>query len=227
MIKDNNILNLSTELDQDDLMIFSTKKKNSLTSEEILDNTFLKNNIDSSCLASCMQIHSDVVTFIDKPGLYRNTDGLVTYFDSGIILKIQTADCLPVFMVDKYKRIIGLVHSGWKGTQKRIILSALKIFLKHGSKARDIKIYIGPSIKDCCYEIKEDVAQLFDNSFIVNKDNKLFLDLASKIKYDLYNNGVKTIYESDICTYHNEEFCSYRKEKGSASRMYSVIGKIN
>ena len=227
MNKDNNILNLSKQIDQDDLMIFSTKKRNSLTSEEILDNTLLEYNINPNYLASCMQIHSDVVTFIDKPGIYRNTDGLVTYFDSGIILKIQTADCLPVFMVDKYKKIIGLVHSGWKGTQKRIILSALKIFLKHGSKASDVKIYIGPSIKDCCYEIKEDVAQLFDNSFVVNKNNKLFLDLVSKIKYDLFNNGVETIYESDICTYHNEEFCSYRREKGSVSRMYSVIGKIN
>ena len=227
MNKDNNILNLSKQIDQDDLMIFSTKKRNSLTSEEILDNTLLEYNINPNYLASCMQIHSDVVTFIDKPGIYRNTDGLVTYFDSGIILKIQTADCLPVFMVDKYKKIIGLVHSGWKGTQKRIILSALKIFLKHGSKASDVKIYIGPSIKDCCYEIKEDVAKLFDNSFVVNKNNKLFLDLVSKIKYDLFNNGVETIYESDICTYHNEEFCSYRREKGSVSRMYSVIGKIN
>ena len=222
---DNNILNLNKHLDQVDLMMFSTKKINSLTSEKILNDTLFKNNIDCSYLASCMQTHSDIVTFINKPGIYKNTDGLVTYFDTGIILKIQTADCVPIFMIDETKKIIGLVHSGWKGTQKHIILSALKIFLKHGSNMSDLKVFIGPSIKDCCYEIKEDVAQFFDNSFIISKDNKLFLDLISKIKYDLLNSGVKSIYESDICTYHNEEFCSYRREKGSASRMYSVIGK--
>ena len=47
--------------------------------------------------------------------------------DNGITLKIQTADCVPIFMVDKINRLIGLVHSGWKGTKNSIILSALNV----------------------------------------------------------------------------------------------------
>tara|TARA_B110000116_G_scaffold75793_1_gene65792 strand:- start:374 stop:1063 length:690 start_codon:yes stop_codon:yes gene_type:complete len=221
----NNILNFHGLLDLEDSVIFSTKKNINITSEKILYDTLLKNNIDQDYLASCMQTHSNHVAFIEKPGIYKNTDGLIAYFDSKILLKIQSADCVPIFMIDKCERIIGLIHSGWKGTKNSIILSALKIFLKLGSKRKDIEIYIGPFIQDCCYEIKQDVSNLFDKSFIVNKNDKLFLNLLSKIKYDLSENGIISIYESNICTYHNEEYCSYRRDKGITSRMYSVIGK--
>ena len=62
---------------------------------------------------------------------------------------------------------IGLVHSGWKGTSESIILSAISIFSNYGSTEKDIKIYLGPSIKSCCYEIKNDVAKYFDQKFIM------------------------------------------------------------
>jgi YfiH family protein len=209
----------------DDIAMFTTKKNHSKTSEEILNDNCINYAINQENIASCTQIHSNVVTFIEKSGVYKNADGLVTYLDSGVVLKIQTADCVPIFMIDRNKGIIGLVHSGWKGTRDSIILSALKIFIKHGSKCKNIVICIGPCIKECCYEIKEDVSQFFKNTFIINKNNKLFLNLISKIKDDLYNNGIENIYESDVCTYHDNNFHSYRKEKGSDARMYSIIGK--
>ena len=75
----------------------------------------------------------------------------------------------------------GLVHSGWKGTSKSIVSSAISIFFDYGSSKDDIKIYLGPSIKSCCYEIKDDVAKYFDQKFIIKNNQKLFLDLESKI----------------------------------------------
>ena len=224
-----NILNYNTmcfnEVPEfDSIRMFTTKKDNIKTSEQIFNDTCMTYDINKENIASCVQIHSNIVSFVDKPGVYKNIDGLVTCMDNGITLKIQTADCVPIFMVDKINRLIGLVHSGWKGTKNSIILSALNIFINHGSDTKNIVVCIGPCIKECCYEVKEDVSKYFDKKNIVNRDSKIFLDLISKIKYDLYENGISKIFESDICTYHNEEYYSYRREQGSNARMYSMLG---
>ena len=114
----------------------------------------------------------------------------------------------------------------------------LRIFLTEESKKnihrdnpkrnllKDIKIYLGPSIKSCCYEIKSDVAKYFDQKFIIKNNQKLFLDLESKINDDLFKMGVKhtNIFMSNICTYENKNFCSYRRDYNKSGRMYSIIG---
>ena len=90
-------------------------------------NEFLKNNaISGNNIASCNQIHSDNVLYITKPKLYKNIDGLITHMNTNIILKIQTADCIPIFIIDEVSKLIGLIHSGWKGTKKGIIVRAIK-----------------------------------------------------------------------------------------------------
>ena len=187
-----------------------------------------KNNIKNKekNIASCVQIHSNHVKYINEAGLYKNTDGLVTHMNNNIYLVIQTADCVPIFMLDSIKGLIGLVHSGWRGTSKSIISSAISIFSDYGSSKDDIKIYLGPSIKSCCYEIKEDVAKYFNKKFIIKNNQKLFLDLESKINNDLSKIGIKhdNIFISNICTYENKIFCSYRRDYDKAGRMYSIIG---
>ena len=177
-------------------------------------------------IASCIQTHSNQVQYIDEPGIYKDTDGLITDIKNKIPLVIQTADCVPIFIIDNNRGIIGLVHSGWKGTSKSIILSAISIFSNFGSKLNEIDVYLGPCIKPCCYEIKNDVAQFFDEEFIINNNNKLFLCLEAKIKNDLLNVGIpnSNIFISEICTYENKSFCSYRRDKDKAGRMYSIIG---
>ena len=184
-----------------------------------------KTKIESQNIASCIQTHSSNVQYIDKPGVYKDTDGIVTHLNNKIPLVIQTADCVPIFILDNNKGFIGLVHSGWKGTSKSIILSALSIFFDRGSDANDIKVYLGPCIKSCCYEIKNDVAKFFDEKFLNKNKNQIFLDLESKIKSDLLSIGVKNsnIFNSNICTYENKNFCSYRRDNKKAGRMYSII----
>ena len=103
---------------------------------------------------------------------------------------------------------------------------SISIFYNYGSNIDDIKIYLGPSIKSCCYEIKNDVAKYFDQKFIIKNNQKLFLDLESKINDDLSKMGIKSsnIFMSNICTYENKNFCSYRRDYDKAGRMYSIIG---
>ena len=183
------------------------------------------NKLESEETASCVQTHSNNVKYIDKPGIYRNVDGLVTNLENKIKLVIQTADCVPIFITDLKKKNVGLVHSGWKGTANSIIISAISIFINEGSDIKDISVYLGPCIKKCCYEIKDDVSKFFDNKFIIKKNKMQFLDLESKIFDDVLKIGLteKKLFKSNICTFENKNFCSFRRDNKNSGRMYSYL----
>jgi len=183
------------------------------------------NKLESKKIASCVQTHSNNVKYVDKPGIYRNVDGLVTNLENKIKLVIQTADCVPIFITDLKKKNVGLVHSGWKGTANSIIVSAISVFINEGSDIKDISVYLGPCIKKCCYEIKDDVSKFFDNKFIIKKNKMQFLDLESKIFDDVLRIGLseKKLFKSNICTFENKNFCSFRRDNKNSGRMYSYL----
>ena len=128
----NNKLNIKNK----GINAFITKKSKQESPKIILEKSLDHYNFNSENIASCSQIHSNHVQFIIKPGVYEKTDGLVCDFDSKLILLVQTADCVPIFMVDNLKGIMGLVHSGWKGTYQNIIKYALSIFFDKGAKKK-------------------------------------------------------------------------------------------
>ena len=179
----------------------------------------------SKKIASCIQTHSNNVKYINKPGIYKNVDGLVTNLENKIKLVIQTADCVPIFITDLKNKNVGLVHSGWKGTANSIIISAISVFINEGSDIKDISVYLGPCIKKCCYEIKDDVSKFFDNKFIIKKNKMQFLDLESKIFDDVLKIGLseKKLFKSNICTFENKNFCSFRRDNKNSGRMYSYL----
>jgi len=183
------------------------------------------NKLESEETASCVQTHSNNVKYVDKPGIYKNVDGLVTNLENKIKLVIQTADCVPIFITDLKKKNVGLVHSGWKGTANSIIISAISIFINEGSDIKDISVYLGPCIKKCCYEIKDDVSKFFDNKFIIKKNKMQFLDLESKIFDDVLKIGLseKKLFKSNICTFENKNFFSFRRDNKNSGRMYSYL----
>ena len=100
---------------------FITKKSKQDSCKKILEKSLMFYGFDSKNIASCQQIHSNHVKFITEPGVYKKTDGIICTFNSNLVLLIQTADCVPIFIVDNFQGLIGLVHSGWKGTYHNII----------------------------------------------------------------------------------------------------------
>ena len=206
------------------ILSFSTKNENEYT----LNNTFNVMNI-SNHIAKCNQIHSAEVKYISQSGVYNGIDGLVSNLSNNIYLQIVTADCVPIFMYDEYNGNIGLLHSGWKGTYNNIVDKGIDLFIEKKSKIDDIKVLLGPSIKGCCYEVKEDVSSLFDKEFILVNNNKLYLDMSTKIKNDLLKRDIKkkNIFISDVCTYEHEKFHSFRRDKSKSGRIYSIIGRKN
>ena len=177
-------------------------------------------------IAFPVQTHSSNVLYIEKGGEYDNVDGLITR-KKNIVLSIQVADCVPVFIYDIKNQVKGLIHSGWRGTADKIISNAIKLFLKIGSTPQDIKVVIGPSIRKCCYEVGTELVELFDNTCIELLESKLKLDISSQIKLDLKKFKIPeiNIFDSNICTYCNLECHSYRRERTGA-RMIALLGNI-
>ncbi len=96
---------------------------------------------------------------------YTDVDGLITN-ERGIALATFYADCVPLYMVDTANKAIGLSHSGWRGTVQRIGAVTLQEMAKaYGTEPYNVKVAIGPSICQDCYEVSEDVAQEFSKEF--------------------------------------------------------------
>ena len=132
-------------------------------------------NLNSECgqrsslkwnLVSLRQIHSDVIHRIDRvPDHILAGDGLVTD-TPGLLLAVLTADCLPLIVVDKKRRAVGVFHAGWRGTVKRIAEKGVgELRRNFGSDPSDLVAGIGPGIQGCCYEVGEEVREKFRSQF--------------------------------------------------------------
>jgi YfiH family protein len=117
-------------------------------------------------LITLRQVHSDVIHCVDAvPESLLVGDGLITS-TPGLLLAIQTADCLPVILVDFKRRAVGVFHAGWRGTVKRIVEKGVgEMFRRFGTYPSDLKAAIGPGIQGCCYEVGEEVRTKFESQF--------------------------------------------------------------
>lgn len=117
-------------------------------------------------LVSLRQVHSDLIHRVTETGdLPRVGDGLVSD-RAGVLLGIQTADCLGIILVDRQKRVIGAFHAGWRGTVKRIAEKGVGEMRRlYGARPGDILAVIGPGIHRCCYAVGEEVRDKFRSQF--------------------------------------------------------------
>ncbi|MFO7890097.1 MAG: peptidoglycan editing factor PgeF [bacterium] len=168
------------------------------------------------------QVHGDKIEVITRPGLYPATDGLITRAP-GVVLTVQTADCVPVFLYEPVKRIIAAVHAGWRGTCKKIVIKTIGIMVKKFSlKTENIFAFLGPSIGSCCYKVGDKVKQKFPAEYIHNS----YLDLWSYLHDQLIEAECisENIYISRLCTAcYPEWFFSHRRDKGKTGRMLAFI----
>ena len=127
-------------------------------------------------LVTMRQIHSDVIHAISKPPDEPTVgDGMITNVP-GLILAVQTADCLPVVLVDPKNRAVGVFHAGWRGTVKRIVekgVGAMRLHFR--SRPGDLEAAIGPGVRSCCYTVGEEVRDKFHSQF--GYANKLFHEI--------------------------------------------------
>jgi len=165
----------------------------------------------------------------------KNVDGLITK-EKNLFLSLTAADCFPVFFFDQKKEITGLAHASWRAIIKGLITRMIKIMKnKFLSQAKDVLIGIGPGIRSCHFEVKEDVAKKFLSRFskkvLIKRKNRLFIDLPMAIKLEAVKNGIlaKNIEEIKECTYClKNKYFSYRRDKPKQMKtMMALIGLRN
>lgn len=181
-----------------------------------LENLIKDLNIDNYYILK--QIHSNKVFDITNIPKNYEGDGLITN-KSNIALVTKSKDCNSIFIIDTKNKIIGNIHSGWKGTLKSIITIAInQMKEKYNSVSKDIKIVFNPSIRECCFEVDNDVYDLFikkykDKSYYQKVGNKYHINLVKIIKDEVKKLGIKeeNIIDNNICTLCNRKlFNSHR-----------------
>jgi YfiH family protein len=115
------------------------------------------------------QLHSDIAHRADashaKAKEALKGDALLTR-DAGVLLVVQTADCIPILLADMKQHAIAAIHSGWRGTLRRIAAKTLgRMHMEFGTQPEDVVAALGPGIGRCCYEVGSDVAREFDAKF--------------------------------------------------------------
>lgn len=163
--------------------------------------------------------HTKKVYAVDSVEDTKNKigDGLITK-NKSLILSVTVADCMPIYFYDPQSLFFGIVHSGWKGTGiiKEALLKAENLY---GSKSENVKVIIGPHIKECCYEIDKERAEYFRKNFcddcVAEKaDGKFMLSLEKANLHILEQCGVKdeNIISAADCTCCDSRLGSFRRE---------------
>ena len=169
---------------------------------------------------------------------YRDVDGLITDVP-GITLVTFYADCVPLYLVDPVHHAIGLSHSGWRGTVRRmgqVTMDAMKEAF--GTRPEDVTACIGPSICRDCFEVGEEVAEAFADAFDPKYRDALYRANAKPGKYQLdlwkaneiifQEAGVpkEQIHTTNICTMCNSDYLfSHRRvgeERGNLAAFLSI-----
>ena len=180
-----------------------------------------------SKIVFCQQIHSDRVIQVSHELTGRpRADAMITD-QANLGLAILTADCVPVFIHDQKRSIIGIAHAGWRGTIAHIASKTLlKMGKNFGTLPLDCQAHLGPSIQKCCYQVSEHLADRFVDKFGESvRINRKFLDLPTANKIQLQRQGMsnKAISMATDCTACRPElFYSYRSES-TDGRMISLI----
>ena len=197
-----------------------------------------KIGVDYNKLVKPCQMHTDVVKSVDDVGStiyvenekYASTDGLVTDKEE-VVLATTNADCILLLLFDPVKRVIGNVHSGWKGTFQKIVEKAVnKMVEDYGCDVKDIICCICPSIRKCHFEVEKEVKEMCEKAFSYTNQLDKIIEYVGKVdgmdkwvidtvfinKIMLDDCGLlaENIIDSGICSVCNSDVVhSYRVEK--------------
>ena len=179
-----------------------------------------KINKNSKNIFLLHQIHSNKFVFINKSSKYlkkKKADAVITNIPK-LPIAILTADCAPILIYDKQKKMISAIHAGWKGAYKGIISKVINFMLKKGCEKKNMLAVVGPCIAQKSYNVKEDFKRKFlkkdkkNYKFFKIKHKKLYFNLPNYIKSCLLKNKIKNIETINIDTFSiNNNFFSARR----------------
>lgn len=162
---------------------------------------------------------------VEEDGVPESTggcDALVTAVP-GILLCIWTADCLPLFLYDPITNVAAIAHCSWRSICSEIVPNTVDMMSERfGANPESIIAAFGPGICGKCYEVGDELIEVFSKRFIEeelrdlfthNGNGKCFLDLRKAVAFELFHKGVgfEKIHDVGICSYESEAYPSYRR----------------
>nr|WP_245301978.1 peptidoglycan editing factor PgeF [Symbiobacterium terraclitae] len=172
----------------------------------------------------------------DEVRLIPETDALITD-RPGLGLVVTAADCVPVYLYDPVRRVVGVAHAGWRGTVAGIAAATVRAMAaRFGCDPADVHAAIGPSIGPCCYEVDDAVVRPVRGYYGDRAQALLrpgaragrhMLDLWTANRLDLESAGVRHIHLAEVCTAcQRDRLFSHRAEGGTAGRGAAIIALI-
>lgn len=174
---------------------------------------------------SVHQIHSNLVHIVNSNYKLSYGDALITNVPNYII-GVKIADCAGILIYDPVWKVVAAVHSGWRGTLKKILPKTIeKMTSVFNSNPKNLLVYISPLASVENYEVGKEFENLFPYS-IVRRNGKIYFDNKKEILTQLISSGarIENVEVSDLCTIANQNLHSYRRDKEKSGRMFAFIG---
>jgi len=173
------------------------------------------------------QTHSDRVALVDGPvtEAVDDVDGLVTT-NPGLALAVVTADCVPVLMADARRGVVAAVHAGRVGAQNGVVVRAVEAMVRHGARAEDVSVLLGPAVSGRNYEVPDEMAaqveEALPGSRTTTGQGTAGLDLRAGIARQLTGLGITAIAVDPRCTVDDPDLFSHRRA-APTGRLASLV----
>lgn len=168
----------------------------------------------------------DGVRIVTREADLQDVDAVVTP-RRGVLIGVNTADCVPVLLADARAGVVAAVHAGWRGAVAGIVPAAVAAMAALGVEPSRTVAHIGPCIHDCCFEVGEEVAARFPGAFVRRLAGapRPYVDLAGFVAGQLHDAGVTAVTASALCTRCNSAVLfSARSHTIRSGRLCSFIG---
>jgi YfiH family protein len=182
-------------------------------------------------VATPRQVHGTRVVIASAVGAPGEADAILS--DArGLLVGVVTADCVPVLLVARRRRVVAAVHAGWRGAAAGVLEAAVgQLDATYGVGPAEIEAVIGPAVGGCCYEVGPEVAETFrrrtdratDAAWSPRSDRWL-LDLRLAARLLLTAAGVPVTSVLGPCTVCDPGYHSYRRDGRGAGRQLSFVG---
>lgn len=189
--------------------------------------------VEPGLLCTASQVHGDRALEVCSPDELSGAEADALFTSRpGLAVGVKVADCVPILLADAGGRRVAAVHSGWRGTEKKVVARAVEALARAGSKPGQLCAAIGPSIRACCYSVSAELAERFapyGPQVVIEEDGQLHLDLALAVRATLLEAGLspERIDLLPQCTSCDPaRFFSHRRERGLTGRQlaFAVVG---
>ena len=169
--------------------------------------------------------HSDRILAVSEAAKGLDFDGYdaIMTNQADVVLGVSVADCAVVLLASQSDGVVGLAHSGWRGTQANIVPKLIEAMVEeYGVDPANLQAVIGPHHTVDTYEFGPEAKDYFDRRYIVERDGAIYLDVKLVIEDQLVESGVRSVEDFGVNTFEDERFFSYRRENGDTGRFFVV-----